>query len=298
MAKTFNNLKADFLTLSKNSDSNNTTLASTLLNLWIRKILALRDWSFNTTSDTITTVANQQAYELPHNCFRVKQVKQLNSDTYYFPQEITSREAWNALNASSDTSSIPTHWFVNESNQLEVYPKSSVAGNTIYVYFRKTAKDYLETDYETGTVTITNGSVYLIGTGTNWTSTMVGRHFSLGYDGFWYEIGGYLTNAYLTLKKKFKGLSVVASSPYEIGELIPLPEGFEDLVLWASLSDYYTHRGENIPLAQEYERRYKEGLEDLKKRDRRTESSILTTEADIMEGIALNDPNDPPEISE
>jgi hypothetical protein len=297
--KTFSNLKADFLTLSKNESSDNSALAATLLNLWIRKILSLRDWSFNTGVDTITTGTSQSTYELPYNCFRVKTVKQKNDDTSYILTEVKDRDTWNILNESSDTSSdIATHWFVNEADQLEIFPKSDDGGNTLYVYFRKVAKDFLEADYESGTVTITKGSTYLVGTGTNWTETMVGRHFSLGYDGFWYEIGGYITNTYLYLKKPYRGKSVVGDATYEIGDLIPIPEGFEDIVLWAALADYFLHRGENVTLAEHYDVKYKEALQALVQRDRRTEKAVLTSEADIVDRMYYFDPNNPPEISE
>jgi hypothetical protein len=298
MAKTFSNLKTDFLTLSKNSSSDNTTLAGTLLNIWIKKILSLRDWSFNTGVDTITTVGSQYEYELPYNCFRLKTAKQKNDDTFYILKEIKDRDTWNALRRTETTSDVPTHYFVNEANQLEIHPTPDGGGNTLYVYFRKNVKDYLEGDFETGTVTITHGSIYLVGSGTSWTSTMVGRHFSLGYDGFWREIGGYLNNAYLILKKPFYGASVAGSATYEIGELIPLPDGYEDLPLWGALADYYRHRGENIDLSREYDRRYKEALSELIRRDRRTESAVLTSEASINDGLVTYDPNDYPTITE
>ncbi len=298
MAKTFGDLKADFLTLSKNSSTENTSLAGTLLNIWIKKILALRDWNFNTGVDTITTVGSQYEYELPYNCYKLKTVKQLNSSTNYILREITDRDVWNALRRTEIDSDIPTHYFVNEAGQLEIHPTPDDGANTLYVYYRKTPKDYLEGDFDTGTVTITKGSVYLVGTSTVWNDQVVGRHFSLGYDGFWYEIGGYITSAYLKLKKPFYGSSTAGNANYTIGELIPLPDGFEDVVLWGALADYYRHRGENLALSQEYDRRYKEGILELTKRDRRTEGAVLMTEADITEGITTYDPNDYPEITE
>lgn len=51
--------------------------------------------------------------------------------------------------------------------------------------------------YSTGTVTINNGATALVGSGTTWTSDMVGRYVNL--DGLWYEITAFTDTTHLTI---------------------------------------------------------------------------------------------------
>lgn len=51
--------------------------------------------------------------------------------------------------------------------------------------------------YSTGTVTINNGATSVVGSGTTWTSAMVGRHILL--DGLWYEITAFVSTTNLTI---------------------------------------------------------------------------------------------------
>lgn len=51
--------------------------------------------------------------------------------------------------------------------------------------------------YSTGTVTINNGATSLVGSGTTWTSAMVGRYVLL--DGLWYEITAFTDTTHITI---------------------------------------------------------------------------------------------------
>lgn len=51
--------------------------------------------------------------------------------------------------------------------------------------------------YSTGTVTINNGDTEVVGSGTTWTSGMVGRYINL--DGLWYEITGFTDTTHLDI---------------------------------------------------------------------------------------------------
>lgn len=294
--KTFGTLVEDYKTLSKDSSSDNETLGETLVNSYLRKILNLRSWSFNTTRDIITTTANTQAYRLPYNCEKVISVKQLNTDMYYFPSQIISRETWDRINQTIVKSDVPEFWFANENDEIELYPTPSAGGKSIYLTHRKRAKDFSASDYTTGTVTVAKGSVYLVGNSTVWTETMVGRHFKVDDDGFWYEIDGYTNSSYLRLKKPFYGYQT-NSLGYHIGELLPLPDGFEDLPLWGALAEYFKMRGENVTISNMYEARFRDGLQQLMIRDRRTESAIIDNTEYLTETMRI-DPNFPPTIEE
>ena len=55
------------------------------------------------------------------------------------------------------------------------------------------------TPYETGTVALTNGNATVTGTGTTFTSAMVGRKFALGYQSPWYIIDTFASTTSIDL---------------------------------------------------------------------------------------------------
>lgn len=57
--------------------------------------------------------------------------------------------------------------------------------------------------YETGTATVTNGSATVTGSGTSWTSAMVGRRFGLSAAGPWYRISAVGSSTSLTLDRVY-----------------------------------------------------------------------------------------------
>lgn len=63
--------------------------------------------------------------------------------------------------------------------------------------------------YSTGTVTINNGDTTLVGSGTTWTSAMVGRYVLL--DGLWYEITAFNSTTSLTIDT-YRGNNLAGSA--------------------------------------------------------------------------------------
>src|SRR3990167_7598872 len=80
---------------------------------------------------------------------------------------------------------------------------------------RATVRDlpYLMTDgfittvapYETGTVAMTNGSKTITGTGTTWTSAMVGRKIRFNNENAYYRIAAFVSTTELTLEVIYQG---------------------------------------------------------------------------------------------
>jgi len=62
--------------------------------------------------------------------------------------------------------------------------------------------------YSTGTVTINNGSTGLVGSGTTWTSAMIGRYVLL--DGSWYEITAFTDTTHITIST-YEGTNLAGS---------------------------------------------------------------------------------------
>lgn len=64
--------------------------------------------------------------------------------------------------------------------------------------------------YSTGTVTISNGDTTVVGSGTTWTSAMVGREIFL--DGFWYEITARTDNTHIDIAFPYTGTNLAGAT--------------------------------------------------------------------------------------
>ncbi len=271
--KTFNTILSNYKTISRDSSSGNETLGKTLLNDYIREILAREDWTFNRKNSTQDTVADQQYYDLPYNCWRLRKITVNVSNTVYTPAEVKDEVSWSILNRVSTSSSIPTHYFVKPStNEFGLYPIPSTNGYTITQTFQKKVKDLGVSDYSVGTVTATNGSTAIVGSGTTFTSAMVGRYIKV--TDFWYEIESFTDATHITIDRNF-GETTTSGSSYTISEVIPLPDGFENLPLWGALAAYFDSR-ENEKLSNKYDAKFLNLLTVLYRRDSKTSGDILT----------------------
>jgi len=288
--KTFNQLLSDYKTISRDSSSDNEAFGKQLLIDYIRELLYMEDWTFNRGSATDETVADQQYYPLPYNCWRIRSVKVEVSSTIYPLQEVKDENEWTRLNSVEVSSDVPTHFFIKPStNEIGIYPIPSSDGNTITYSFQKRVPDYGETDYSTGTVSVTNGSTAVTGSGTTFTSDMVGRYIKVNK--YWYKISSVTDNTHLTLLTEY-GESTESGASYTISELVPILEGFENVPLYRALEVYFNSR-ENPVQADRYKILYQNGLSNLYKRDSKTTGDVL-----LQSEVIQKDPNNWPEMTE
>lgn len=101
---------------------------------------------------------------------------------------------------------------------------------------QKSRLDYTIADYTTGTISdATNGSKTITGSGTSWTSAMIGRYFMIATttgDGVWYKITAVASTTSLTLEQPYNGTSIAAgSASYTIRKIFyDLPYDYEELI--------------------------------------------------------------------
>lgn len=76
----------------------------------------------------------------------------------------------------------------------------------------------LVAEYATGTVTVTNGSTAITGSGTTWAATMNGRLIRIGADQEWYEFT-YVSGTAGTLDREYVGASAAGAS-YRINKSV------------------------------------------------------------------------------
>jgi len=222
---------------TKNTASANLTLGDQMANDDYRTLLAMRDWPFLHRPRTISTVAATQFYNLPYDCDLVEEISVTVSSQRYTPRKSPSREHWDRLNITPAASNIP-EWYFVYNGQVGLWPTPSSGSNTITVSQKTRVIDLGVADYSTGTiVSVANGGTAVVGSGTSWTSQMVGRYIRITHvdtantgDGLWYEIAGVTNTTNLTLVRSYGGTSIAAgSAAYSIGQMPLLPEAFHDM---------------------------------------------------------------------
>ena len=243
-------------TWTKKTDATHLTYIDQVANDDYRRICALKDWPFLEKRRSISTAAATQFTTLPYDCDLVREISvtPTGSTLLYTPRECTSREQWDMLNLTSTYKADIPEWYFVFGGQVGLWPIPVNAGNTIYVTQKTRVIDLSAADYTTGTiVSIASGAAAVVGSGTAWTSQMVGRYIRITYsdtantgDGLWYEIASVTDATHLTLTRNYGGTSISAgSSAYTIGQMPLLPEAFHDLPwMWAS-GDYWQKEADN-----------------------------------------------------
>lgn len=269
--KSYTQLLTEYQDITNNSASDNQTRGARLLNDGHRLAIGKRAWPFLAVTDTLATVASQQAYEIPARIGKLNAVTVTVSSTIYTPTLVSSERRWQELNATTDTSDIPTFYFIR-GRKIELYPASSTTNGTITFYGRREVRDLNVADYTTGTITTLAASgTAVTGSGTTWTAPMAGRYLRITYsdtantgDGFWYEISSVGSSTALTLVKPYEGTAIAAgSAAYTIGQMPVLPETYHVLPLFYACWQYFLIQGD--ARAGSYKLQYDEMLSQMER---------------------------------
>jgi hypothetical protein len=189
---------------------------------------------------TTTTVADQQFYQLPEDFHRGESLSITINNLTPTLIPVDSRYQWDRLNAVQIKSAYPRYYFVRE-NDFGIFPapNSAFTMNLSYVYM---LKDMTAEDYTTGTVTVTNDDDDITGSGTTWTSAMVGRYFQTVNDGYPYKIRSFTSTTNLDLATNFAGTGAAGQS-YSIFESPGIPVELHELIPYRVMEIYFAQRG-------------------------------------------------------
>jgi len=253
---------------TQDSSTANLTHGDTLINLAIREILGAADWDFMEKTQTQSTVASQQFYDLAGDFeSMINGPYVVISNTRYTPKECPNRRFWDQLNAQQNWFSDFPEWYFVFNGQVGLFPiPSSATTNGLVIPYKRGFSDLSLADYITGTVDIiTNGDETVTGSGTAWASPMAGRYLKVtptdaaatSGDGLWYEIDSVTSATVLELKRKYLGISLVtgATAGYTIGQMSPLPETYHILPVLKAAEQYWLPKDDqrNREFAQKYE---------------------------------------------
>jgi len=240
------NLYAD---LTNNDSSSNLSFGDTLINEAIKFMLGDQAWYFLEAQATDTTVASQANYELPADFDKMNTVTITSGSTKYNPTPLKSRDDYDFMTESTQTSDIPQYYFIYD-NTLYFWPTPSSAGNTITMNYKKRVVDLSQADYTTGTITTaTNGDETIVGDSTVWVAGMAGRYIRITAptgDHKWYKIASVTNNTNLELDVPYVGTSIAAgSATYTIGEMSVIPEKYQIAPVYHAAATYWMTNNES-----------------------------------------------------
>ena len=290
--------------MSRNTSTtptNMATLFKALLNESEAHVLSLFPWPFLNKTTNLTSVANQEPYELPIDTTnnKITAVRLEESSTVFYTARIVeSYEFWEYLQSLNTAASDVLRYVYVQGGKLYCYPKPASASKTIRVRHRQTHRDMTQADYTTGTISaVTNGDETVTGGSTSWTAGMAVANGHLritniagtGGDGYWYEISSITTTTALELVKKYAGTSIAAgSAAYTIGELPLIPESHHNVLLYRALALYYMQNEEDMNRADRFWRMYDGGYEaGLSRKIGGMLGSMIDAYAGTSEGVEL-----------
>ena len=232
--------------LTNNPSSSNLALGDTFINQAYRQICAVRPWYWLEGTNTATTVASQQAYNLPYDYDKLIDVYITVGSYKYVPTEVVSQMDWDRLNEQATYSSNYPVYFHIFNNQMLFWPTPSTSSLTITYNYRKNVVDLSIADYTTGTVSSV-GTTTITGSGTAWNASMIGKYFQItptataatNGDGFWYKVTAVASSTSLTLDKAYAGSNVTGAA-FTIGQMPAIVEAFHDTPVYKSVEIYYS----------------------------------------------------------
>jgi hypothetical protein len=295
--KSFEELYTDLQDQTFDTSASGLVVFKRRINDAIKEIIRLTNGVFLDKQSTLTTTANTTFKDLPYDVGKVNSVYVTVGTTRHNPKEAPSREFWDNLHYSVQTSDTPEYWFIDNGStgpQLGLWPRPASSSNTITVNHKRRIRDLTAANYTTGTITTTSGTT-ITGSGTTWTSQMIGRWLRItrtdsaaSGDGEWYEIATRTSNTVIDLAKTYAGTALAAASAtYIIGEMSVIPEGHEQTILDWVLSKHYLRIGDTVN-ASLYKSSFDEGVKKLKADySSKTNNVVL----DYGDTSALNNPN-------
>jgi hypothetical protein len=168
---------------------------------------------------------------------------------------INTRWNWEQLNAIMiQASAIPQFYFPRVTDfGIWPIPQTVYTGNISYHY---RDRNLTIADYNTGTVTVTQNSQRIVGSGTTWTAAMVGRWFTVtdptvAGQGFWYQVTAFIDSTHLFVNQPWTQ-ATSSGATYRIGESPDFPEEGHNILAWGTAADYYGGMRKDVSNAEYY----------------------------------------------
>ncbi len=242
---------------------------------------------------TGSTSSSTNVVNLPENFTRLKAFYVTIGTRKYACTEVFDEDSWQRLdsNTSGNVSDFAQYVFVRR-NTLEVIPRPS-STNTWTMIYEATSKDMQYADYTTGTITtLANLGTAVTGSGTTWTSAMIGRYFRIDTDGEWYDITAVGSATTLTLGRAYQGTAIAAgTSTYTIGEMSRTPGPTHHIPTLYALWQYFDSK-KDPQFGPKYKRQYEESMKWAKSTyGRRFSTGVIPSQRHLRSYSSQINPN-------
>lgn len=264
------------------------------INIGNQKINAAINNYFTRRSKAANLVADQQYYQLPPDCVRVIGVDFLQSTggrRLPIRHQVRSEYQWRQMNFNQQSSNWFTYYFVKGADEIGLYPiPSDSITSGLIIYYEPKGSLMTQDDFDSGTMTVTNGSQTITHSGTGFTQEMIGRGFKVtdGSDGYDYKIAGFTSSSVLTLEEPYLGYSG-SGKTFKIGEVPAYPSEYHDAPLDYALGRFF-EMNNNTARAEYYYNedrrnpgRFNKALADLREKYASSSASQVITEELPME---------------
>lgn len=266
----FETLYTDTQSTVKDTDTTSLALIKRWINIGAKRFSAVLNREWRNSQKTFSLVADQQYYQMPEDCIKVKNVLVTISSIDYPLIEIEDENEWNMINRynATETSSVPTHFYIKGNDEFGIYPvpSASVSSGGLLSYERR-MRDMSQDDYDAGTIAVTINSAAVVGSDTTFTALMVGRSLKIADasgDGMWYKIASFTDTTHITLENTYSG-STASGLSYAIGEIPDIPEEYhESLIDYACYRYYMRNKDKN--LYSDFKSLYEGALKECKER--------------------------------
>lgn len=228
-------------------DSSSTMLTEfkDLMNIGYKEILHTFDGEETEDVRTTTTQTGIRAIKLPPNYIRIHSVTATIGSQIFTLVEEESQDMWSDRLYLNRNANRPEVYFIRPrfgtgGSEILLDPIPSGTDCTITINYASNARDLEVDKYTTGTITATNGSTTITGSGTTFTLAMVGRYLKVNTaagDGNWYRITGFSSTTSLTIENKYDGAT--AAGAYIIAEAFGLPEDLQMAPVYYAMFHYY-----------------------------------------------------------
>lgn len=255
-------LLTEYLTLTKDTTSANQSRGQRLIQ-YFYTFLSSEANNYATERTKVGTLfASQRSYFLPPDAIKPKTVRVLSGTTWYPLEEVKSVDRWHQMIGFDHTSNIPTHWIVfNEQGNLHIeldpIPSVGVSEGFEIVYEGHQRPLLFPAEYSTGTIALAKGDYQVTGSGTTFTSSMVGQFLMPTSGQFAYDISAFVDTTHIQIANFFQE-TTLSGQTFVIGELLRLPPEFDFTPVWGAVAQYY--KPTNSAKSKEFESWYARDL--------------------------------------
>jgi hypothetical protein len=249
--QTLTDLLTECLEETKDSSDDNKVRAIRRMNRFQKLLCAGASYPWLETTYSKASEASVYSYDLPADCRKVKSIT-VTKDTYtYHLTEVISDVEFESRYIQRElvTSNLPTEYNIS-GGKFRIGATPSDTTLTFTVTYLKQVKDLALEDYNTGSVTVTNGSKSVTGSGTTWNSTNCKAGSYIIIDGIPYVIQSRSSSTALVLVNKYQGTSA-SGVTYKIGDASVIPEEFSD-ILWLQYCETYYRKMQDEEQADYY----------------------------------------------